>query len=208
MIIVIDYEMGNIGSIINMIKKAGGEAVLSSDIARIETAEKLILPGVGSFDTGMQNLSKLGLIDVLRRRVIRDKAPILGICLGMQLLTEKSEEGALPGLGFISGQTVKFKFDNVNANLRIPHMGWNSVNIKKESPLFYEMYENPIFYFVHSYHIECNNPEDVLTTTNYGYEFTSSLQRENIFGTQFHPEKSHKYGLRLMKNFVEQVSHC
>jgi glutamine amidotransferase len=208
MIVVIDYEMGNIGSIINMIKKAGGEAVLSSDLARIETAEKLILPGVGSFDTGMQNLDKLGLVDVLRRRVIREKVPILGICLGMQLLSEKSEEGVLPGLGFISGQTVKFKFDNVNANLRIPHMGWNSVNIKKESPLFYEMYENPIFYFVHSYHIVCNNAEDVLTTTNYGYEFTSSLQRVNILGTQFHPEKSHKYGLRLMKNFVEQVSHC
>ena len=208
MIIVLDYEMGNIGSIINMIKKAGGEAVLSSDLARIETAEKLILPGVGSFDTGMQNLDKLGLIDVLRRRVIREKVPILCICLGMQLLSEKSEEGVLPGLGFISGQTVKFKFDNVNANLRIPHMGWNSVNIKKESPLFCEMYENPIFYFVHSYHIVCNNAEDVLTTTSYGYEFTSSLQRENIFGTQFHPEKSHKYGLRLMKNFVEQVSHC
>jgi len=208
MIIVIDYEMGNIGSIINMIKKTGGEAVLSSDLARIETAEKLILPGVGSFDTGMQNLDKLGLVDVLRRRVVREKVPILGICLGMQLLSEKSEEGVLPGLGFISGQTVKFKFDNVNANLRIPHMGWNSVNIKKESPLFYEMYENPIFYFVHSYHIVCNNAEDVLTTTNYGYEFTSSLQRVNILGTQFHPEKSHKYGLRLMKNFVEQVSHC
>jgi glutamine amidotransferase len=208
MIIVIDYEMGNIGSIINMIKKAGGEAVLSSDLARIETAEKLILPGVGSFDAGMQNLDKLGLVDVLRRRVIREKVPILCICLGMQLLSEKSEEGVLPGLGFISGQTVKFKFDNVNANLRIPHMGWNSVNIKKESRLFYEMYENPIFYFVHSYHIVCNNAEDVLTTTSYGYEFTSSLQRENIFGTQFHPEKSHKYGLRLMKNFVEQVSHC
>jgi glutamine amidotransferase len=208
MIIVIDYEMGNIGSIINMIKKAGCEAVLSSDLARIETAEKLILPGVGSFDTGMQNLDKLDLIDALRRRVIREKVPILGICLGMQLLSEKSEEGVLPGLGFISGQTVKFKFDHVNANLRIPHMGWNSVNIKKESPLFYEMYENPIFYFVHSYHIVCNNAEDVLTTTSYGYEFASSLQRENIFGTQFHPEKSHKYGLRLIKNFVEQVSHC
>lgn len=208
MIIVIDYEMGNIGSIINMIKKAGGEAVLSSDLARIETAEKLILPGVGSFDTGMQNLDKLGLIDVLKRRVIKEKVPILGICVGMQLLSEKSEEGLLPGLGFISGQTVKFKFDNINANLRIPHMGWNTVDIKKESPLFYEMYENPIFYFVHSYHVVCNNANDVLTTTSYGHEFTSSLQRENIFATQFHPEKSHKFGLRLMKNFVERVSRC
>jgi glutamine amidotransferase len=205
MITVIDYEMGNIGSIINMIKKAGGEVILSSDLAKIETAEKLILPGVGSFDTGMQNLNKLGLIDVIGRRVITEKVPILGICLGMQLLSEKSEEGVLPGLRLIRGRTAKFKFNNADANLRIPHMGWNSVNIKKESPLFYEMYENPAFYFVHSYHVVCNNPDDVLTTTNYGYEFTSSLQRENIFGTQFHPEKSHKYGLRLIRNFVEQV---
>lgn len=208
MIVVIDYEMGNVGSILNMIKKAGGEAVLSQDPARIETAEKLILPGVGSFDTGMQNLEKLGLVNVLRRRVITERVPILSICLGMQLLSERSEEGALPGLGFIKGNTTKFKFDKTNANLRIPHMGWNSVNIKKESPLFYQMYENPVFYFVHSYHVMCDSPENVVTTTDYGYEFTSSLQKDNVFGTQFHPEKSHKYGLKLMKNFVEQVSGC
>jgi len=208
MITVIDYQTGNIGSIVNMIKKAGGEAVFSSDLEQIETAEKFILPGVGSFDIGMQKLTELGFIDVLKRRVIKDKIPILGICLGMQLLAERSEEGVLPGLGFISGDVVKFRFNNINANLRIPHMGWNSVNIKKESPLFYDMYENPVFYFVHSYHVVCNNPEDVVSTTNYGYDFASSLQRENIFGTQFHPEKSHKYGLRLIKNFVERVSNC
>lgn len=201
MITVIDYQTGNIGSIVKMIKKAGGEAVFSSDLEQIETAEKLILPGVGSFDIGMQKLTELGFVDVLKRRVIKDKIPILGICLGMQLLAERSEEGALPGLGFINGYVVKFRFNSINANLRIPHMGWNSVNIKKESPLFYDMYENPVFYFVHSYHVVCNNPEDVLSTTNYGYDFVSSLQRKNIFGTQFHPEKSHKYGLRLIKNF-------
>jgi glutamine amidotransferase len=208
MITVIDYQTGNLGSIVNMIKKAGGEAVFSSDLEQIETAEKFILPGVGSFDIGMQKLTELGFIDVLKRRVIKDKIPILGICLGMQLLAERSEEGVLSGLGFISGDVVKFRFNNINANLRIPHMGWNSVNIKKESPLFYDMYENPVFYFVHSYHVVCNNPEDVVSTTNYGYDFASSLQRENIFGTQFHPEKSHKYGLRLIKNFVERVSNC
>ncbi|MCJ7633728.1 imidazole glycerol phosphate synthase subunit HisH [Candidatus Bathyarchaeota archaeon] len=208
MIVVIDYKMGNIGSIINMIKKAGGEVKFSSELDQIENAEKLILPGVGSFDAGMQNLTKLGLIGILRKKVLKDKIPILGVCLGMQLFMERSEEGILPGLGFINGSTVKFKFDEKNANLRIPHMGWDSVEVRKESPLFSSMYENPVFYFVHSYHVVCNNVEDVLSTTNYGYDFVSSLQRKNIFGTQFHPEKSHKYGLKMLQNFIELAFRC
>lgn len=204
MIVVVDYNMGNTGSIVNMIKKAGGEVVLSSQLEEIEEAEKLILPGVGAFDSGMQNLARLGFIDILKRKVIEDKTPILGICLGMQLLTEKSEEGVLPGLGLVDASTVRFKFD-ISSNLKFPHMGWNSLVLKKKSPLFYDMYPDPVFYFVHSYHVICNNIQDVLSTTNHGYDFVSSLQKGNIFGTQFHPEKSHKYGLKLMRNFVELV---
>jgi glutamine amidotransferase len=196
--------MGNTGSIVNMIKKAGDEVILSSDIKEIEKAEKLILPGVGAFDAGMQNLARLGFIDIIRRKANEKKTPVLGICLGMQLLTEKSEEGVLSGLGLIEASTVRFKFD-INSNLRIPHMGWNSVTAKKESRLFHDMYPDPMFYFVHSYHVVCSNVQDVLSTTNYGYDFVSSMQKENIFGTQFHPEKSHKYGLKLMRNFVELV---
>ena len=206
MIVVIDYKMGNIGSIINMIKKAGGEAKFSPEIDQIEKAEKLILPGVGAFDAGMQNLTKLGLVDVLRKKVFEDKVPILGVCLGMQLFMERSEEGVLPGLGFIKGSVVRFRFDENNSHLRIPHMGWDSVEVKKESPLFSSMYEEPVFYFVHSYHVVCDDAEDVLSTTNYGYKFASSLQRGNIFGTQFHHEKSHKYGLKLIQNFIKLAS--
>ena len=204
MIVIIDYNMGNIGSIANMIKKAGGVATLSSDPNQIEQAEKLILPGVGAFDVGMQNLAELGFIEILRKKAIEKRTPILGICLGMQLLTERSEEGVLPGLGLVNASTVRFRFDS-NSNLRIPHMGWNSVTVRKESQLFHDMYPDPVFYFVHSYYVVCHSAEDVLSTTNYGYDFVSSLQKGNILGTQFHPEKSHKYGLKLIKNFVELV---
>ena len=204
MIAIVDYDMGNTGSILNMVKKAGGEAIISSDPEQIENADKLILPGVGAFDAGIQNLAKLGLVNIFRKKVTEQKTPILGICLGMQLLTKRSEEGVLQGLGLVDASTVRFKLIS-SSGLRVPHMGWNSVVVRKESPLFYDMYPNPIFYFVHSYHVVCRNAEDVLSTTNYGHDFVSSLQIGNIFGTQFHPEKSHKYGLKLMRNFVELV---
>jgi len=204
MIVVVDYNMGNIGSILNMIKKVGGEAIISSDQEQIKNADKLILPGVGAFDAGMQNLAKLGLISIFRKKVTEQKTPVLGICLGLQLLTERSEEGIMQGLGLVDASTVRFKFVS-SSGLRIPHMGWNSVVIRKESPLFHDMYPNPVFYFVHSYHVVCRNAEDILSTTDYGYDFVSSLQSGNLFGTQFHPEKSHKYGMKLMKNFVELV---
>jgi len=204
MIAIVDYDMGNTGSILNMVKKAGGEAIISSDPEQIENADKLILPGVGAFDAGIQNLAKLGLVNIFRKKVTEQKTPILGICLGMQLLTKRSEEGVLQGLGLVDASTVRFKLIS-SSGLRVPHMGWNSVVVRKESPLFYDMYPDPIFYFVHSYHVVCRNAEDVLSTTNYGHDFVSSLQIGNIFGTQFHPEKSHKYGLKLMRNFLELV---
>lgn len=203
MIVIIDYGMGNIGSIMNMIKKAGGESIVTSDIEIIKTAEKIILPGVGSFDNGMKNLESYGLKEILTTKALIDKVPVLGVCLGMQLLTKKSEEGVLPGLGWIDAETKRFKFSNDNTELRIPHMGWNTININGEGKLFTNMYEDASFYFVHSYHLVCNNASDIVTTTNYGYDFASSIQHENIMATQFHPEKSHKYGLKIIKNFVE-----
>jgi glutamine amidotransferase len=200
---IIDYGMGNIGSLENMVEKVGGRARLAKTAAELASAEKIILPGVGSFDNGMKRLNDLGFSEALRQKVLVEKRPLLAICLGMQLLTSRSEEGTMPGLGFIDATTLKFKLSD--ASLRIQHMGWNEVTIRKESPLFVGMDAEPSFYFVHSYYVECNDASDVLTTTSYGVDFTSSLQRGNIYATQFHPEKSHKYGKRLMKNFVELV---
>lgn len=202
MILVIDYGMGNIGSIANMIKKAGGEALVSGDPKDLERAGKIILPGVGAFDHGVRNLKERGLWDPLTKRAMEDKVPVLGVCLGMQLFTRSSEEGTLPGLGWLRAKTIRFPG---SIGLKIPHMGWNNVALRKSSPLFEEMYEEPMFYFVHSYHVACEEPSDVLAVTEYGYEFPSCLQRENLYATQFHPEKSHKYGLRLIKNFIERV---
>jgi glutamine amidotransferase len=198
---IVDYGMGNIGSLENMVEKVGGKAAVASRSAELEGAAKLILPGVGSFDNGMRRLNELGFSDILRRKVLGEKVPTLAICLGMHLLTKKSEEGSMPGFGFVDAATVKFRL--ADPSLRIPHMGWNEVSVKKESPLFSGMDPDASFYFVHSYHVVCADPGDVLTTTSYGVDFVSSLQRGNIFAVQFHPEKSHKYGKKLMQNFVE-----
>ena len=195
--------MGNLGSILNMMKKIGASAVISSKISDIEKADKLILPGVGAFDNGMKNLSERGLIQVLNDKVIKDATPILGICLGMQLFAKRSEEGILDGLGWIDAETVKFRFEGDKTDLKIPHMGWNYLKIAKEHPLFGDLGDKPRFYFVHSYHVVCNSSEDVLATTYYGYDFVSSINRGNIFGVQFHPEKSHKFGMRLLTNWAK-----
>lgn len=203
MITIIDYGAGNIGSIVNMIKKIGGQAIVSSDESVINSADKLLLPGVGSFDFGMQKLKESGLIDVLNKKVVEDKTPILGICLGVQLFTKGSEEGNNEGLGWFDAETVKFKFDGIE-QLKIPHMGWNEVEILKESKIFTDMYPDPRFYFVHGYHLKCNQEADGLTSSEYGYPFISGLEKENIIGFQFHPEKSHKFGMKILKNFIEQ----
>jgi glutamine amidotransferase len=203
MIVIIDYGMGNLGSILNMLKKIGARAVISSEIQVIATADKLILPGVGAFDNGMRNLNERGFIEVLVRKVRTARTPILGICLGMQLFSKRSEEGSLEGLGWIDADTERFRFDGPIAGLKIPHMGWNTVQVVKESPLLNAMYEEPRFYFIHSYHVVCRNQTDVLTKTNYGIDFVSSVARENIIGVQFHPEKSHKFGMKLLQNFAE-----
>jgi glutamine amidotransferase len=202
MICIIDYGMGNLASIANMLKKIGSRGVISGDPAVISDAEKLILPGVGAFDSGMRNLSERGLLPVLTEKVCVEKIPLLGICLGMQLLTTRSDEGKLPGLGWISAETRRFEFP-IESGLKIPHMGWNTIKVEKDSSLLCGCEGEQRFYFVHSFHVVCNNNEDVLSTTSYGGDFVSAVARENIYGVQFHPEKSHRFGMGLMKNFVE-----
>lgn len=203
MITIVDYGLGNLGSILNMLKKIGAEVKLSTSIHDIEKADKLILPGVGAFDHGMRQLRERGLIDVLNHKALEEKVPILGICLGMQLLGNSSEEGSEEGLGWIEANTKKFRFEGIELRLKVPHMGWNLVKESKASDLNKDMYPEPRFYFVHSYHFVCKNPEDELLKSNYGFDFTSAVEKENIMGVQFHPEKSHKFGMQLLNNFNE-----
>lgn len=195
-VVVIDYQLGNIGSVLNMLRKIGVEAICSHAADDICEADKLILPGVGAFDHGVRNLHEFGLIDVLNHEVLIKKKPILGICLGMQLLLNESEEGKLKGLGWLEGRCVKFSFKNDNEHLKIPHMGWNVVKGYKEGQ------EEVRFYFVHSYHAQCKNNTDVLGTAHYGYEFPAIIGSNHIIGAQFHPEKSHRYGMEFFKKFL------
>jgi imidazole glycerol-phosphate synthase subunit HisH len=204
MILILDYGMGNLGSIANMLKRVGAKDVkISSNSSEIEQADKLILPGVGAFDTGMQRLRETRMIGLLNEKVLNAQTPTLGVCLGMQLMTKISEEGELPGLGWIDAETIRFRFDSKRTGLKIPHMGWNTVNIQREGTLFKDMYHDARFYFVHSFHVIAHKAEDVLATTEYGYEFASAIQQDHIMAAQFHPEKSHKFGMKLYQNFVE-----
>lgn len=204
MIVVIDYGMGNSGSVVNMLKRIGQDVILTSSIAEIEKAEKLILPGVGSFDNGMENLRKYGLVEVLNEKVQQQGTPILGICLGIQLFMEGSDEGDLPGFGWIPGRTVRFDASTLGDELRIPHMGWNYIKPAKPHYLTAELEPDARFYFVHSYYVRCNNQEDVLTTTSYGIDFVSSVAKGSIIGVQFHPEKSLRWGMNIFRRFAHE----
>ena len=201
MIAIVDYGMGNLGSIQNMLKKIGAQVTITRDPATVGAADKIILPGVGAFDTAMENLNRLGLTPLLNDLALEKHRPILGICLGMQLMTKRSDEGTLPGLGWLDAETVRF----ANGSLRVPHMGWNTVDIRREDPLFKDMYEESRFYFVHSYFVKCADDSDILTSTRYSIDFCSSFAKGNIRGVQYHPEKSHKFGMLLLKNFAEMV---
>lgn len=202
-ITIINYGIGNLTSVKNMLKKAGAEEVLiSNKPTDIESADKLLLPGVGHFDFGMKKLIASGLIPLIENKIFKEKTPILGICLGAQLMTNGSEEGAEQGLGWVDAQTVPFDKTKMEAGLKVPHMGWNYVHSFKENALFHKMHDDPRFYFVHSYHFMMKNLEDVWLKTEYGYEFCAAFQKNNIYACQFHPEKSHKFGLKLIENFI------
>jgi imidazole glycerol-phosphate synthase subunit HisH len=202
MVTIIDYHTGNLGSIQNILKRIGVESIITSEKEKIASAEKLILPGVGSFDTGMENLLQLDIISLLNKKVLEEKTPVLGICLGMQLLSEGSQEGTLPGLGWIKGNTKRFDLNNTS-EYKIPHMGWNFINPVRASNLLNEMDAAARFYFVHSYFLNPIDKSDILATTTYEIEFTSAVGKGNILGVQFHPEKSHKFGMKLLKNFID-----
>ncbi|MGX5820033.1 imidazole glycerol phosphate synthase subunit HisH [Chitinophaga lutea] len=201
-IVIVDYGMGNVGSIKNMLKRIGVESVVSGDVESIMSAGKLIIPGVGAFDHGMRLLADSGLLPILNERVLEKKVPVLGICLGMQLMGSASEEGAAAGLGWIPATSRRFVVPP-ESGLKVPHMGWNHIRPGQDSPLFKGLDNQSRFYFVHSYQVVCERAEDVAATASYGNEFCCSFARGNIFGVQFHPEKSHKFGMLLFQNFVE-----
>lgn len=201
-VVVVNAGIGNLGAIPNMLKRLGSAAHISADLGEIAAADRIILPGVGAFDAAMQSLADLGLIEVLNRKALEERVPILGVCLGMELLGTASEEGALPGLGWIKGRALRFKSHDGGPLLRIPHMGWNYVRPTANGALFAELGESPRFYFAHSYHLVCDDEADVAGVTRYGSPFVSAVHRGNISGIQFHPEKSHRFGLQVFRNFL------
>lgn len=201
-IVIVDFGMGNLGSIKNMFNAIGMEALVTRDVEKIKKAQKIILPGVGSFDQGIINLHTMKLFSVLKDLIKNKRIPTLGICLGMQLLTEKSEEGKLKGFGLIKAETRKF---SLSKGLKVPHMGWNNIKILKKHPLIDGLDSNARFYFVHSYHVVLKDKKDGLMTTNYGEDFISAFAKGNIMGVQFHPEKSHRFGMELLKNFGSKL---
>ncbi len=202
MITIIDYGMGNLGSIYNMFKRIGVPSKITGNRDEILAASKLLLPGVGAFDTAIRRISELGLREILDQKALVDKIPVLGICLGMQLLTNESEEGILPGLGWIEGRAMRFRFEN-GSKLKVPHMGWNLVQISNPCPITLDLPVDPQFYFVHSYYVQATDPAHSVFKTSYGIEFDSGIRKNNIYGAQFHPEKSHKYGMKLLENFAK-----
>ncbi len=200
-ITIVDYRMGNLGSIRNMLSYLGFESKISNRIEDINEADFLVLPGVGKFDSAMKNIKNLKLDDILKENVLEKKTPILGICLGMQIMCLSSEEGNQKGLGFIDYEVKKFKFSK-ESNLKVPHMGWNYLSKTSDGILLKKLVENPRFYFVHSYYVEDSELPFKSSLSEYGRNFVSSFEKNNIFGVQFHPEKSHKFGKELFKNFL------
>lgn len=201
MVAIVDYEMGNLRSVLKVVKRLGFECIISRDKSELGIADKLILPGVGHFTQGMSKLREFKLIEFLNEVVIEQKKPVLGICLGMQLMAKHSEEGDVDGFNWFDAMVVKFKIVD-NLKYKIPHMGWNQINIIKESSLLIDVPDLSELYFDHSYYIRCNNSADVLSETEYECTFTSAIEKGNLFGVQFHPEKSHDVGELVLKNFL------
>jgi len=204
MITIVNYGMGNLRSIQYKLEREGIDTQITDDPHELAKASLLILPGVGHFAKAMNNLKEQGLIDVLNRKVLEDKTPIMGICLGIQLFTKFSEEGNVHGLGWINAVTKKFEFSRNGFNLKIPNIGWYSLHIKNNCSFFKGIPDSQKYYFVHSYHLCCEEQKDILATTKYGYEYCAAIWHENIFGVQFHPEKSHRLGFQLILNFIRE----
>jgi glutamine amidotransferase len=202
MIVLIDYGLGNLNSFLNVFKRVNIDARLAKNSSDLDGATKLILPGVGAFDHAMEKLNGSGMRDKLDKLVLEEKIPVVGICVGMQILGKASEEGKLPGLGWIDGDVEKFDERTIQYKTKLPHMGWNDVNVKRENPLFSKLENDALFYFLHSYYFKCNNQDDILATADYGVEFSCVINSGNIYGVQFHPEKSHHYGEQLLYNFA------
>jgi imidazole glycerol-phosphate synthase subunit HisH len=202
MIVIIDYGIGNLASVNNMFKKIGvKDVVVSKDEAIISKASKILLPGVGAFDSAMNHLKSTGLIPLLNKKVLEEKVPTLGICLGMQMLTRSSEEGIEKGLAWIDAETLKFTLDPA-LKLKVPHMGWNYIKMNYKNPLV-DLESKNRFYFVHSYYVKCLDEKQSLATCNFGGNFTCMVNKDNIFGAQFHPEKSLKFGMKVLENFAK-----
>ena len=199
---VIDIGVGNIGSIVNIITRIGHTAIVITEPQLLGDAQRAILPGVGAFSNAMDIIHSGGWEQALNDYVDSGR-PILGICIGMQIMTQSSEEGQTQGLGWLNAKVIKFDLAQMNSPHRIPHMGWNIATVIKPNSIFDPTETEERFYFVHSYHVVCDEPEDVLTTTDYGYPFTSSFLKNNILGVQFHPEKSHRFGMGLFRHFIE-----
>lgn len=202
MISVLDYGAGNAASVVRMIGRAGGNAMRIASPDEVLAAKKLVIPGVGAFDHGMSQLAARELLTALNTVALGTRIPVLGICLGMQLMCLTSEEGGLPGLGWIDAEVRRFPISETR-DLRVPHMGWNTLRVVRKNPLISSDGEEKRFYFVHSYKVTCSDPADPIALTSYGEDFVAAFQRENLFGVQFHPEKSHRFGLELMRSFVE-----
>ena len=202
MVAVVDYGLGNAGSVKNMLESAGVDAAIASAPERLREASGLILPGVGHFDAGIASLRARGLVEVLRERVLDERIPILGICLGAQMLGRGSEEGNEAGLGWLPMETVAFDRARISlSGAKVPHMGWRVTDCPGDG-LFAGLGGEPRFYYVHSFHFRCDDPSLVICTAEHGYRFAAGVGRENVFGVQFHPEKSHVFGRQLLKNFA------
>lgn len=203
MIGIIDYGLGNIKAFANVYKNLDLDYQIIKNSKDLIKVSKIILPGVGSFDHAMNLLNNSGMRNTLDNLVLKEKIPVLGICVGLQILAKGSEEGNLPGLGWIDAEVKKFDASTIPYKTRLPHMGWNIVEAQSDNYLLSSLNEKPRFYFLHSYYFKCNNSSDSISQTNYGSYFTSAVNKENIYGVQFHPEKSHHNGIQVLKNFAE-----
>ena len=201
-IVIVNYGMGNLNSVRKMIDRMKGSAIISAEPEDIANCQKIILPGVGHFGKAMENLKKLNLTDALHEAVLGEKKPVLGICLGMQLMAKSSEEGDSEGLGWFDAEVKKFSISDT-IKYKVPHIGWNRINIKDNCALMSDISDLSEFYFSHSYHLITDQRSDVVNETKYGYTFASAIAKDNMFGVQYHPEKSHDAGAQLLKNFIE-----